>query len=198
MTIASPLAARLTAALAATAPDDLLAGDITETFADGPSEAAVLVAITDRAEPGLLFTVRPETMRTHAGQVAFPGGRVDPQDESASAAALREAWEEIGLDPAKVELCGTADRYTTLTGFAITPVVGVIPPDLVLVPHPGEVADWFEAPLAFVLDPANHLRMKTEFRGRMRDYFQINWNDRKIWGATAAMLVNLSRRLKCL
>ncbi len=196
MTRASPLAARLRSALAETAPLDLLAGDDNENYADGKSEAAVLVAITDRAEPGLLFTLRAETMRTHAGQVAFPGGRVDPQDESPSAAALREAWEELGLDPAEVELCGTADRYTTITGFAVTPVVGVIPPDLELVPHPGEVADWFEAPLAFVLDPANQNRVSSEIRGRMRTYLQINWGDRRIWGATAAMVANLSRRLK--
>jgi 8-oxo-dGTP pyrophosphatase MutT (NUDIX family) len=109
---------------------------------------------------------------------------------------LREAWEELGLDPDQVTLCGTADRYRTVTGFAVTPVVGVVPPDLPLAPHEDEVADWFEAPLAFVLDPANQLRVAAEFRGRTRHYFQIDWNGRKIWGATAAMLVNLSRRLK--
>jgi 8-oxo-dGTP pyrophosphatase MutT (NUDIX family) len=196
MTRACALAARLRTALDATAPVDLLIGDLEDDTGIDAHEAAVLVAITDRPEPGILFTVRREDMRTHAGQVAFPGGRIDPQDEDAASAALREAWEELGLDPDQVTLCGTADRYRTVTGFAVTPVVGVVPPDLPLAPHEDEVADWFEAPLAFVLDPANQLRVAAEFRGRTRHYFQIDWNGRKIWGATAAMLVNLSRRLK--
>jgi len=196
MTRACALSARLRTALDATAPHDLLIGDLDDDTGIDAHEAAVLVAITDRPEPGILFTVRREDMRTHAGQVAFPGGRIDPQDEDAASAALREAWEELGLDPDQVTLCGTADRYRTVTGFSVTPVVGVVPPDLPLAPHEDEVADWFEAPLAFVLDPANQLRVAAEFRGRTRHYFQIDWNGRKIWGATAAMLVNLSRRLK--
>ena len=196
MTRACLLASRLRTALDATAPLDLLAGDLDDDTGAAASEAAVLVAITDRPEPGILFTVRHEDMRTHAGQVAFPGGRIDPQDEDAASAALREAWEELGLDPEQVTVCGTADRYRTVTGFAVTPVVGVIPPDLPLAPHEDEVADWFEAPLAFVLDPSNQKRVAAEFRGHTRHYFQIDWNGRKIWGATAAMLVNLSRRLK--
>ena len=196
MTRGCALADRLRIALEASAPLDLLIGDLDDDTDIESHEAAVLVAITDRAEPGILFTVRREDMRTHAGQVAFPGGRIDPQDEDAASAALREAWEELGLDPAQVTMCGTADRYRTITGFAVTPVVGVVPPDLPLAPHEGEVADWFEAPLAFVLDPANQRRVAAEFRGRTRHYFQIDWDGRRIWGATAAMLVNLSRRLK--
>jgi 8-oxo-dGTP pyrophosphatase MutT (NUDIX family) len=196
MTRACALADRLRTALEASAPLDLLIGDLDDDTDTESHEAAVLVAITDRAEPGILFTVRREDMRTHAGQVAFPGGRIDPQDEDAASAALREAWEELGLDPAQVTMCGTADRYRTVTGFAVTPVVGVVPPDLPLAPHEDEVADWFEAPLAFVLDPANQRRVAAEFRGRTRHYFQIDWDGRRIWGATAAMLVNLSRRLK--
>jgi len=188
------LADRLRAALALERRDGLLAGDLIEGAPDAGREAAVLVAVTDRPEPGVLLTVRREHLRTHAGQVSFPGGRLDP-GEDAVAAALREAEEEIGLPPAKVEVWGSADPYRTVTGYAVTPVVGLVPPDLPLAPHEHEVADWFEAPLSFLLDPANQQRMTAEFQGRMRDYYQIDWQGRRIWGATAAMLVNLTRRL---
>ena len=133
-------------------------------------------------------------MRNHAGQVAFPGGRIDP-GETAAQAALREAWEEIELDPAHVRVLGEADYYRTVTNFLVTPVVGMVTPDLPLVANPSEVADWFEVPLDFVLDPANQQRKEAMFRGQLRHYFEILWDDRRIWGATAAMLVNLSRRL---
>ena len=185
---------RLRASLALPARDDLLAGDLIEGAPDAGREAAVLVAITDRAEPGVLLTVRREHLRTHAGQVSFPGGRLDP-GEDAIAAALREADEEIGLPPGEVELWGTADPYCTVTGYRVTPVVGRVPPDLPLASHEHEVADWFEAPLSFLLDPANQQRMSAEFQGRTRQYYQIDWQDRRIWGATAAILVNLTRRM---
>ena len=186
---------RITLALADEPPHDLLPGDLVEGNGGDHRDAAVLVAITDRPEPGLILTQRREHLRTHAGQVAFPGGRVD-QGEDAVSAALREAWEELGLNPALVRLLGEADPYCTVTGYWVTPVIGVIPPDLDLVPNPEEVADWFEAPLDFVLDPINQHRMTAEYRGRMRDYYKIDWQDRHIWGATAAMLVNLSRRIR--
>ncbi|HEU4705372.1 MAG TPA: CoA pyrophosphatase, partial [Sphingomicrobium sp.] len=157
--------------------------------------AAVLIALTDRSEPGVILTVRHADLRTHAGQVAFPGGRIDP-DEDPTAAALREAWEELGLDPARVEPVAELEPYRTITGFAVTPVLAVVPPDLPLAPHEQEVDDWFEAPLAFLLDPANQQRQAMLFEGRMRHYYRIDWNGRNIWGATAAMLVNLSRRLQ--
>jgi 8-oxo-dGTP pyrophosphatase MutT (NUDIX family) len=155
----------------------------------------VLIAITDRTEPGVILTVRREHMRTHAGQIAFPGGRLDP-GEDAVAAALREAHEELLLNPASVELAGSIEPYRTVTGYVVTPVIGVVPPDLPLTPHEHEVADWFEAPLAFLLDPANQQRRSALFQGVERHYYEINWNGRRIWGATAAMLVNLSRRLQ--
>nr|WP_245600324.1 CoA pyrophosphatase [Sphingomonas jaspsi] len=169
-------------------------GDLVEGMPDVGSAAAVLVAITDRPAPGLILTVRRSDMRTHAGQVAFPGGRID-EGEDAVAAAVREAHEEIALPPHEVEVLGLADPYRTVTGYEVTPVVGLVTPDLDLAPNPAEVADWFEAPLDFVLDPANQQRMSAEFRGRQRHYYQIDWNGRRIWGATAAMLVNLSKRL---
>ncbi len=186
---------RITDALAAEPPHGLLPGDLVEGHDDEPRLAAVLIAITDRAEPGLILTLRREDLRTHAGQVAFPGGRID-EGEDARAAALREAHEELGLDPALVRTIGEADTYHTVTGYGVTPIVGIVPPDLPLVPNPAEVADWFEAPLDFVLDPANQREMTAEFRGRTRHYYQINWQGRQIWGATAAMLVNLTRRIR--
>ena len=189
------LAERLRAALAVPASEALLEGDMIEGAPDAGTDAAVLVAITDRPDPGVILTVRRENMRTHAGQVAFPGGRVD-EDEDAVAAAVREAQEEILLDPAAVEIVGAIEPYRTVTGYLVTPVIAVIPPDLPLEPHEQEVADWFEPPLGFVLDPANQQRRSALFQGRERHYYEILWEDRRIWGATAAMIVNLSRRLQ--
>ncbi|NWK95158.1 CoA pyrophosphatase [Sphingobium lactosutens] len=157
--------------------------------------AAVLVAITDRSEPGLILTERATTLRKHAGQIAFPGGRVDESDADEVAGALREAQEEIALPPDEVQIIGTSDRYHTFTGFDIIPVLGVIPPDLPLHAQEGEVASWFELPLAFALDPANRVKREVEFAGAMRHYYEIFWQDRRIWGITAAILANLSRRL---
>ena len=157
--------------------------------------AAVLVAITDRPEPGLILTERSTALRKHAGQVAFPGGRVDPSDANEIAGALREAQEEIALPPDQVEVVGISDRYQTFTGFDIVPVLGVIPPDLPLRAQESEVAAWFEVPLAFALDPANRIRREVEYAGAMRPYYEIFWEGRRIWGITAAILANLSRRL---
>lgn len=192
---AMTLADRLRAALALEPRDGLLAGDLIEGAPDAGREAAVLVAITDRPDPGVILTVRREHLRTHAGQVSFPGGRLDP-GEDALAAALREAEEEIGLPPSAVEIWGSADPYRTITGYRVTPIVGQVPPDLPLAPHEHEVANLFEAPLSFLLDAANQQRMTAEYQGRARHYYQIDWQGRRIWGATAAMLVNLTRRLE--
>ena len=157
--------------------------------------AAVLVAITDRPEPGLILTQRSSRLRKHAGQVAFPGGMVDESDADEIAAALREAEEEIGLPPGCAEIIGTSDRYSTFTGFDIIPVLAVVPPDLPLEAHPGEVEDWFEVPLAFALGPANRVRQEMVWDGATRHFFEITWQDRRIWGITAAILANLSWRL---
>lgn len=175
----------------------LIAGDPLDAANKGQpvSPAAVLVPVVDRPEPTVILTVRPTTMRRHAGQIAFPGGRIDPRDDGPVAAALREAEEEIGLSPDAVDVIGAADLYRTVTGFEVTPVIGVIPPGLPLVPHEHEVADMFEAPLHYLLDPAHQAVRTAEWRGRVRSYYEIDWQGRRIWGATAAMIVNLSRRL---
>ncbi len=125
----------------------------------------------------------------------FPGGRLDPEDAGPVAAALREAEEEIGLPREAVDVLGTTDIYHTGTGFAVTPVVGIVPPGLVLTPHDAEVAAVFEVPLDFALNVANQIERTGEFRGRERHYYEILWGDWRIWGATAAMIVNLGRRL---
>jgi 8-oxo-dGTP pyrophosphatase MutT (NUDIX family) len=176
---------------------ELIAGDVLDEEAHGAgiTPAAVLVAVVDRPEPTVLLTLRPETMRKHPGQISFPGGRIDPGDDGPVGAALREAQEEIGLAPDAVELIGIADVYRTVTGFEVTPVVGIVAPGLPLWPHPGEVADLFEAPLHYLLDPAHQHERTAFWRGRERHYYEIDYEGRRIWGATAAMIVNLSRRL---
>ena len=189
------LADRLRNALARPAIQGPLVGDLPERRAAAYVQAAVLIAVTDRVEPGVILTVRREHLRTHAGQVAFPGGRLDP-GEDAIAAALREANEEILLDSAAVDVVGAIEPYRTVTSYVVTPVLGVVPPGLPLEPHEHEVADWFEAPFSFLLDPANQQQRSALFQGRERHYYEIIWNDRRIWGATAAMIINLSRRLQ--
>jgi 8-oxo-dGTP pyrophosphatase MutT (NUDIX family) len=189
------LAERLRAALATPPSQPPIVGDLQELRAEAALPAAVLIAVTDRPQPGIILTVRREHLRTHAGQIAFPGGRLDPGEE-AVAAARREAQEEILLDPAVVDVAGSIEPYRTVTGYVVTPVLGVIPPDLPLQPHEHEVADWFEAPFDYLLDPANQHRRSALFQGRTRHYYEIVWEDRRIWGATAAMIVNLSRRLQ--
>jgi len=191
----STLADRLRAALARPAAEPPIEGDFPELRASASNEAAVLIAITERPQPGVLLTIRRADMRTHAGQIAFPGGRVEP-GEQAIAAALREAHEEIELDPASVDVVGAIEPYRTVSRFVITPVLGVVPPDLPLRPHEHEVAELFEASLDYCLDPANHRRQSALLQGRERHYYEIVWNGRRIWGATAAMIVNLSRRLQ--
>jgi 8-oxo-dGTP pyrophosphatase MutT (NUDIX family) len=176
---------------------DLIPHDSNVVMTDVPRvAAAVLIAVTDGVIPSVILTQRPATMRKHPGQVAFPGGRVDASDVDVIAAALREAEEEVGLPPSCVHIVGTTDIYHTITDYEITPVISVIPPDLVLVPNKGEVDAIFEVPLSFLLDPLNHKTKQVDYQGFAREYYEIFWEDRRIWGATAAMIVNLSRRLE--
>ncbi len=161
-----------------------------ETF----TPAAVLVAVTERDEPGVLLLHRPPNMRAHPGQIAFPGGKIDP-GESPVEAALREAHEELGISTADVRIIGTGDIYRTGSGYEITPVLATVPPDIEIHPNPHEVAQWFEAPLDHVLHPSSHAEKWAEWDGGLRPYYEIVWQDHTIWGVTAALIVNLSRRL---
>ena len=157
--------------------------------------AAVLIAITDVPDnPQVILTQRPRGMRDHPGQVAFPGGKIDP-GEDAVTAALREAEEELTLPREAVRVIGTSDLYHTGTGFIVTPVVGVVPPDLDLKPDPVEVADWFEAPLTMLLDPASWTANEVFWRGATRRYLEMDWQGFRIWGVTAAIIANLARRI---
>lgn len=172
--------------------------DIEQLYPGEIAPAAVLVPIIDAAEPRLLLTVRHAGMRKHAGQVAFPGGRIDHNDDGPVAAALREAEEEVGLPRAMVEVIGPAGRYRTGTGYDITPILAVIPEGLMLVPQEAEVAEIFEVPLAYLLDQANHVRRQEQWGAGYRQFYEIMWGDYRIWGATAGLIVNLSKRLEAL
>ena len=156
--------------------------------------AAVLAAITARERPGFLLIHRPSNMRSHPGQVAFPGGKIDP-GETPIEAALREAHEELGIDPAQVTVIGASDTYRTGSGYAITPVIAVVPPDLELRPNPTEVAQWFEAPVDFVFDTANHNAQTAIWQEQERRYIEIMWQQHRIWGVTAGIIANLARRI---
>lgn len=156
--------------------------------------AAVLVPIIDRpGQPTVLLTKRNARMRRHAGQIAFPGGRVDASDASAWAAALREAHEEVGIPARLIDPIGRIDEYETGTGYRISPFVAAVRPDFVLRLQADEVETAFEVPLIDVLDPTRHEQQETQWQGRMRRYFVIHSAEHRIWGATAGMLVNLAR-----
>ena len=167
-----------------------------ERQAAGVTPAAVLIPVIDHAgAPTILFTRRTVHLKAHSGQVSFPGGRTEPGDPSIEFTALREAQEEIGLAPERVEVIVSLPEYFTRTGFRVTPVVGVVRPPLELVPDAREVDEVFEVPLAFLLDAANHRRASRVIGGRTAHYYEIEHNGRLIWGATAGMLVNLYRML---
>ncbi len=160
---------------------------------DDPREAAVLVTIVER-DGGLtvLLTRRSDTLPVHKGQISFPGGRVEDQDRHAVDTALRESEEEIGLDRGLVDVIGRLDTYVTRTGYSVVPVVGLLRPPFDLIADPIEVAEIFEVPIDFVLDPANHERHSRDWQGKTRHFFVLPFENRYIWGTTAGMLVNLS------
>ncbi len=173
--------------------DDRIGGE-----PSGTTPAAVLVPIVAHPD-GLtvLFTQRTAQLKTHSGQVSFPGGRAEPGDATSELTALRESQEEIGLRPEQVEILARLPDYITRTGYRVTPIVGLLTPPLDLVPDPREVQEVFEVPLAFLLDPRNHRRESRELNGRTVGFYEMKFAQRTIWGATAGMLVNLYRRLAC-
>jgi 8-oxo-dGTP pyrophosphatase MutT (NUDIX family) len=161
-----------------------------------PKPAAVLVPVVAHAdEPALLLTERATSLRQHSGQIAFPGGRVDADDPSVLAAACREAEEEIGLDPRLVRLLGYLDPYLSTTGYLIMPVVALVPATYTLSLNPHEVADAFEVPLSFLMDPARHELHGREWKGKLRRYYAMPYGERYIWGVTAGIIRNLYERL---
>lgn len=165
--------------------------------AGGLVEAAVLVGLVPRAG-GLqvILTRRTEALRTHGGQVGFPGGRTEPDDADAAAAALRESEEEIALQRAQADVLGYLDPLVTITGYRVTPVVAVVDPRFTAIPSPDEVADVFEVPLDYLLAPENLRQVEIVHRGRVRHVLEYGWPGQRIWGATAAILYNLRRRLE--
>jgi 8-oxo-dGTP pyrophosphatase MutT (NUDIX family) len=194
--------ARLTQWLASSAAvaesgDDRFADD-GETLLMVPRDrplkpASVLVLIVNHVVPTVVFTQRTPHLTDHAGQISFPGGRVEPGDIDAAATALREAEEEMGIDRRSIEIIGELPHYTTGTGYRITPVVGWSADPLKYAPDPSEVAEVFEVPAPFLLDPTNHRQESAMYKGRMRSYFAIPFGPRYIWGATAGMLITFSR-----
>ena len=169
--------------------------DAAVMLAPGGTPAAVLIPVVAHTEPTLLFTRRTDMLARHAGQVAFPGGRMEAADIGPLQTALRETVEETGIAPAHMTMAGYLSRYRTGTGFDIQPVVGVLPPGLPLTPAPAEVAAVFEAPLAFFRNPANRRRESREWNGQRRSFFAFTWQEHEIWGATAALVVDLVARL---
>lgn len=179
-----------------TAHDDYESDPVPPGF--GGVKASVLLPVIARAEPALLFTRRTDTLARHSGQVSFPGGRSEAGDLSPVETALRETFEETGIAPGFVTIAGYLDRYLTGTGFDIQPVVGVLADGYALAPDPREVAEIFEVPLPFLLDPANRRRESRQIAGRQRSFYAFTYKEHEIWGATAAIVVNLAQRLSAI
>jgi 8-oxo-dGTP pyrophosphatase MutT (NUDIX family) len=196
---AAELRARLSVIATEPLPHEVAHGDeVLEALDDPPVPAAVLVPVILGVPPAILLTKRNAHLNKHGGQVSFPGGRIDADDRDAEAAALREAEEEIALDPSRVEILGRMADYVTGTGYRITPVLGLLPPGLALRPAPEEVEALFELPISVLLDPDAPKRRRHHVRGVWREYWVWPHPEHYIWGATAAILVHLAQKLRAL
>jgi 8-oxo-dGTP pyrophosphatase MutT (NUDIX family) len=200
-TFTLPTRAEIVSRLAVSPPiEELLTADDLERqhaiAKDGGKPAAVLLLVVNHpGDPTVVFTQRTANLADHAGQISFPGGRVEEGDESPEHTALRESEEEVGIPRDRVEILGRLPEYHTGTGYRVTPIVGWAEPPLTYRPDPHEVADVFEVPLAFLLDSGNHRYESAFFKGRMRKYWALPYGERFIWGATAGMLVTFHRIL---
>jgi 8-oxo-dGTP pyrophosphatase MutT (NUDIX family) len=193
----SALRVRLAEIAAEPLPDSAVHGDdVAAILTKAPIPAAVLVPVVMSEAPGILLTKRTPHLSAHAGQVSFPGGRIDPEDSGPEAAALREAWEEIGLDAASVQVLGRMADHVTGTGYRITPVLGLLPPGLTYRLSADEVESVFELPMSVVLDPDAPKLQRQHVRGVWREYWVWPHPEHYIWGATAAILVRLAERLR--
>ncbi len=196
---AAELRVRLSAIAAEPLPGEVAHGDdVLEVLDRAPVPAAVLVPVILGTPPAILLTKRNAHLNKHGGQVSFPGGRIDAADPDPEAAALREAEEEIALDPSQVEILGRMADYVTGTGYRITPVLGLLPPGLPLRPAPEEVEAVFELPIGTLLDPDAPRRQRHHVRGIWREYWVWPHPEHYIWGATAAILVHLAQKLRAL
>lgn len=175
--------------------DAVISGDHLDPPQDLVPAAVLVPLLWQGSEPHLLFTERAAHLKKHAGQISFPGGRIEPNGESPAEAAVRELEEETGIASSHVELLGQSDVYQTGTGFSVTPIVARLHDGYDLTPDPGEVADVFTAPFAFFMDPRNHRKESAMWKGRMRHFYAMPWQDRNVWGATAGMIKVLHQRL---
>ena len=200
-TFTLPTRAEIVSRLATSPPmEELLTADDVERQHDLRAESAkpaavLLLVVNHPADPTVVFTQRTAHLADHAGQISFPGGRVEKSDQTPEHTALREAEEEVGIPRDRVEILGRLPQYHTGTGYCVTPVVGWAEPPLIYRPDPHEVADVFEVPLAFLLDAGNHRHESAFHKGRMRKYWAMPYGERFIWGATAGMLVTFHRIL---
>lgn len=189
---------RLRQNVSTTMPADLGAGDVPDHVREALPEAtaaAVLIPVVVHDEPTILLTERSPGLKHHAGQISFPGGRLEPGDPDAVFAALRETQEEVGLEPHRVETIGYLDKYLTITGYSVTPVIGLVQPGFDLQLDRTEVISAFEVPLSYLMNPENHLRQRYQIKGARVYVYSIPYESHNIWGATAAMLVRLYRTI---
>ena len=200
-TFTLPSRADIVSRLAASPPlEDLLTADDLEKHHEAAKlalkpAAVLLLVVNHPGDPTVVFTQRTAHLSDHGGQISFPGGRTDEGDGTAERTALREAEEEVGIPPERIEILGRLPEYRTVTGYCVTPIVGWAEPPLTFRPDPDEVADVFEVPLSFLLDAGNHRHESAFFRGRQRKYWAMPYGERFIWGATAGMLVTFHRIL---